>query len=203
MKHSVLIVDDEQSVRKSLSSVLATYGFRTASCGNAREAMERIQKSAPDCVVLDVRMPDMDGLSLQRMLAQTAVGLPVIMITGHADISMAVQAMRNGAFDFIEKPVDDELLVASITSAIEQRKQTAASGPDEESLMARFGQLTDREKSVAEMVAEGYSSAAIASTFSISVRTVDHHRASVLAKMQATSLPQLIRYLLQILPAKP
>ncbi len=110
-------------------------------------------------------MPDMDGLSLQRMLAQTAVGLPVIMITGHADISMAVQAMRNGAFDFIEKPVDDELLVASITSAIEQRKQTAGSGPDEKSLMARFGLLTDREKSVAEMVAEGYSSAAIASTF--------------------------------------
>jgi two-component system, LuxR family, response regulator FixJ len=202
VKRSVLIVDDERSVRESLSSVLSTYGFKTTSCGNAREAMDRIQKSGPDCVVLDVRMPDMDGLSLQRMLTQTAAGLPVIMITGHADISMAVQAMRNGAFDFIEKPIDDELLVASITSAIEQRKQTVGSGPDEKSLMARFRQLTDREKSVAEMVAEGYSSAAIASTFSISVRTVDHHRASVLAKMQATSLPQLIRYLLRILPPK-
>ena len=200
MKHSVLIVDDEQSVHESLSSVLATYGFRTASCGHAQEAVERIQKSAPDCVVLDVRMPDMDGLSLQRILAQNAAGLPVIMITGHADISMAVQAMRNGAFDFIEKPVDDEQLVASITSAIEQRKHAAGSGPDEKSLIARYVLLTERERSVAEMVAEGYSSAAIASTFSISVRTVDHHRASVLAKMQATSLPQLIRYLLLILP---
>ena len=200
MKHNVLIVDDEQSVRESLSSVLATYGFRTASCGRAREAMELMRRSAPDCVVLDVRMPDMDGLSLQRMLAQTAVGLPVVMITGHADISMAVQAMRNGAFDFIEKPVDDEQLVASIRSAIEQRKQASGPGPDEKSLMVRYELLTEREKSVAEMVAGGYSSAAIASTFSISVRTVDHHRASILAKMKATSLPQLIRFLLRILP---
>lgn len=203
MKHRVLIIDDEQSVRDSLSSVLATYGFRAASCSRASEAMELIRKSVPDCVVLDVRMPEMDGLALQRVLAQTAANLPVIMITGHADIAMAVHAMRNGAYDFIEKPIDDEQLVASINAAIDQRRQASSAGPDEQSLLARYELLTDREKSVAEMVAEGYSSAAIASTFSISVRTVDHHRASVLAKMQATSLPQLIRYLLRILPSKP
>jgi two-component system, LuxR family, response regulator FixJ len=203
VKHRVLIIDDEQSVRDSLSSVLATYGFRAASCSRASEAMELIRKSVPDCVVLDVRMPEMDGLALQRVLAQTAANLPVIMITGHADIAMAVHAMRNGAYDFIEKPIDDEQLVASINAAIDQRRQASSAGPDEQSLLARYGLLTDREKSVAEMVAEGYSSAAIASTFSISVRTVDHHRASVLAKMQATSLPQLIRYLLRILPSKP
>jgi two-component system response regulator FixJ len=203
VKHRVLIIDDEQSVRDSLSSVLATYGFRAASCSRASEAMELIRKSVPDCVVLDVRMPEMDGLALQRVLAQTAANLPVIMITGHADIAMAVHAMRNGAYDFIEKPIDDEQLVASINAAIDQRRQASSAGPDEQSLLARYELLTDREKSVAEMVAEGYSSAAIASTFSISVRTVDHHRASVLAKMQATSLPQLIRYLLRILPSKP
>ena len=203
MKHRVLIIDDEQSVRDSLSSVLATYGFRAASCSRASEALELIRKSVPDCVVLDVRMPEMDGLALQRVLAQTAANLPVIMITGHADIAMAVHAMRNGAYDFIEKPIDDEQLVASINAAIDQRRQASSAGPDEQSLLARYELLTDREKSVAEMVAEGYSSAAIASTFSISVRTVDHHRASVLAKMQATSLPQLIRYLLRILPSKP
>ena len=203
MKHRVLIIDDEQSVRDSLSSVLATYGFRAASCSRASEAMELIRKSVPDCVVLDVRMPEMDGLALQRVLAQTAANLPVIMITGHADIAMAVHAMRNGAYDFIEKPIDDEQLVASINAAIDQRRQASSAGPDEQSLLARYELLTDREKSVAEMVAEGYSSAAIASTFSISVRTVDHHRASVLAKMQATSLPQLIRYLLRLLPSKP
>jgi len=203
VKHRVLIIDDEQSVRDSLSSVLATYGFRAASCSRASEAMELIRKSVPDCVVLDVRMPEMDGLALQRVLAQTAANLPVIMITGHADIAMAVHAMRNGAYDFIEKPIDDEQLVASINAAIDQRRQASSAGPDEQSLLARYELLTDREKSVAEMVAEGYSSAAIASTFSISVRTVDHHRASVLAKMQATSLPQLIRYLLRLLPSKP
>ena len=108
MKHRVMIIDDEQSVRDSLAAVLATYGFRTASCGNAHQALEAIRKSAPDCVVLDVRMPEMDGLALQRMLAQTAANLPVVIITGHADIAMAVQAMRNGASDFIEKPIDDE-----------------------------------------------------------------------------------------------
>ena len=198
-----MIIDDEQSVRDSLSAVLATYGFRTASSGNAREALEAIRKSAPDCVVVDVRMPEMDGLALQRMLAQTAANLPVIIITGHADIAMAVQAMRNGASDFIEKPIDDEQLVASIHAAIDQKKHASRSGPDEKALLARLELLTEREKSVAEMVAEGYSSAAIAAAFSISVRTVDHHRASILAKMQATSLPQLIRYLLRILPPKP
>lgn len=203
MKHKVLIIDDEQSVRQSLSAVLGTYGFKTATCGRAKEAMESIQALVPDCVVLDVRMPGMSGLALQRVLAQTAVNLPVIIITGHADIAMAVHAMRNGAYDFIEKPVDDEQLVASINAAIDQKKNAFRAGPDEQSLLFRYGLLTDREKSVADMVAEGYSSAAIASTFSISVRTVDHHRASVLAKMQATSLPQLIRYLLTITPSKP
>lgn len=203
MKHNVLIIDDEQSVRQSLSAVLATYGFKTATCSRAKDAIESIQASVPDCVVLDVRMPGMSGLALQRVLAQTAANLPVIMITGHADIAMAVHAMRNGAYDFIEKPVDDEQLVASINAAIDQKKNASRAGPDEQSLLARYELLTDREKSVADMVAEGYSSAAIASTFSISVRTVDHHRASVLAKMQATSLPQLIRYLLTILPSKP
>jgi len=202
VKHRVMIIDDEQSVRDSLSAVLATYGFRTASCGNAHEALEMIRKSTPDCVVLDVRMPEIDGLALQRMLAQTAANLPVIIITGHADIAMAVQAMRNGASDFIEKPIDDEQLVASIQAAIDQKRHASRSGPDEKSLLARLATLTERERSVAEMVAEGYSSAAIAAAFSISVRTVDHHRASILAKMQATSLPQLIRYLLRILPPK-
>jgi len=203
VKHRVMIIDDEQSVRDSLSAVLATYGFRTASSGSAREALEAIRKSVPDCVVLDVRMPEIDGLALQRMLAQTAANLPVIIITGHADIAMAVQAMRNGASDFIEKPIDDEQLVASIQAAIDQKKHASRSGPDEKALLARHELLTEREKSVAEMVAEGYSSAAIAAAFSISVRTVDHHRASILAKMQATSLPQLIRYLLRILPPRP
>lgn len=201
-QHQVLIVDDEQSVRESLSSVLETYGFKTATCSRVSEAMEIIAKSATDCVILDIRMPEMDGLTFQRILAQTAINLPVIMITGHADVQMAVHAMRNGAYDFIEKPIDDVQLVASINAAVGQRKQASSRTDDHRSLLARYAQLTDREKSVAGMVAEGYSSAAIASTFSISVRTVDHHRASILAKLQASSLPQLIRYLISILPSR-
>lgn len=179
MKQHVMIVDDDDAVRSSMASVLGTYGFKTTSYGATGVALEAIHSLQPDCVLLDVRMPEMDGLMAQRLLSETAPQLPVIMITGHGDIAMAVRAMKNGAFDFIEKPIDDAQLVNAIRTAVETPRRTSQKGPDEQSLSKRYKLLTERERSVASMVAEGYSSAAIAATLSISVRTVDHHRASI------------------------
>lgn len=193
-----MIVDDEEAMRLSLSSILSTYGFKTSAFADAAEALEASKDLDLDCVLMDVRLPGMDGLTAQRLMREALPTLPVIMITGHGDVAMAVRAMKNGAYDFVEKPIDDEQLVLSIDAAVAARRRSARRGPDASALAARYEKLTERERDVATMVADGYSSAAIAATLAISVRTVDHHRASVLAKMQATSLPQLIRFLLTL-----
>ena len=199
MTYKIMIVDDDEAIRLSLASVLKTYGYSVLLFEDAAKAIEKIPSLRPDCVLLDVRMPHIDGLTAQRMIAGSPSAPPVILITGHGDIPMAVKALKSGAADFIEKPIDDERLAEAIKSAIESRRIAAVSSmPNSELLLQRFAQLTERERAVAGMVAEGYSSAAIAATMNISVRTVDHHRASILSKMQATSLPQLIRLLLDV-----
>lgn len=198
MQPEVLIVDDEEGVRQSLASVLSTYDLETASACTAREGIEIVRVRNVGCVLLDVRMPELDGLAALRLIHAIKPGLPVIIITGHADVPMAVQAMKDGAHDFVEKPISDEVLVASIESALTRHRREAAQEPVLTGIMERYATLTPREQAVASLVVDGYSSAAIAATLEISVRTVDHHRASILAKMQATSLPQLLRFLLAV-----
>jgi two-component system, LuxR family, response regulator FixJ len=193
-----MIVDDDEAVRASLSAVLDTYGLSTKAFSSATEALENISSFKPDCVVMDVRMPGLDGLVAQRMISEDIDAVPVILITGHGDVSMAVLAMKNGAHDFIEKPVDDERLADAINSAVADMRQRATDGAEQEALLKRFSLLTNREKLIAKMVSDGFSTYAIASKLEISGRTVDHHRASLMAKMQATSLPQLIRFLLKV-----
>jgi two-component system response regulator FixJ len=198
MKRLVMIVDDEAAVRDSLSSVLSTYGYETLTCASARQALQEIEKLRPDCVVLDVRMPEIDGLQMLQIMKGMDDPPPVIVITGHADVAMAVQAMKIGARDFLEKPVVDEELVSSIGATITSSSQTTDDSSLIKTVSERYAALTPRERDVAELVVQGYSSAAIAAGLSISVRTVDHHRAAILAKMQATSLPQLLRFLLLV-----
>lgn len=196
MNPMIFIVDDDAAVRTSLSSILATYAFATRSFATARKAIERIGEEPCDCMLLDVRMPDLDGLGALKLLQSSSAPPPVIMITGHADVPMAVQAMKLGASDFIEKPVIDEDLVSSIRATLERRKRDDGDANLARAVRERYASLTPREQAVAALVAEGYASAAIAATLGISVRTVDHHRAAILAKMQATSLPQLLKFLL-------
>lgn len=196
MNPMIFIVDDDAAVRTSLSSILATYAFTTRSFATARKAIERIGEEPCDCMLLDVRMPDLGGLGALKLLQSSSAPPPVIMITGHADVPMAVQAMKLGASDFIEKPVIDEDLVSSIRTALERRKRDDGDANLARAVRERYASLTPREQAVAALVAEGYASAAIAATLGISVRTVDHHRAAILAKMQATSLPQLLKFLL-------
>jgi two-component system response regulator FixJ len=194
----IIIIDDDEAVCLSLSSVLATYGIGSRFFTSARKALEELPDTACDCVLLDVRMPELDGMSVLKILQSAGEHPPVIMITGHADVPMAVQAMKLGAADFIEKPVDDERMAEGIRSVLERSKRGTEDVSLSKQIRLRYATLTPREQEVAELVVDGYSSSAIAASLNISVRTVDHHRASILAKMQATSLPQLLRFLLLV-----
>lgn len=196
--HEIMLVDDDAAIRKSLGLLLETYGFHVSAYDSVSKALKAHARKRPDCIVLDVRMPEMDGLAAQRLLAESEDAPPVIFITGHGDVAMAVTAMKNGAFDFVEKPVDDERLVAAITAAIDNAGHGSFRQLDRQALQKRYQTLTEREKAVARLVVDGYSTAAIASILEISPRTVDHHRARILAKMQATTLSQLMRHLLAV-----
>lgn len=198
MNRLIVIIDDDAAVCGSLGSVLATYGFRTQSFTSPRAAIDAIPQLDSGCILLDVRMPELDGLTALKIIQASGEACPIIMITGHADVPMAVQAMKLGAADFVEKPIDDETLVDSIRSAMERNMRDLEEVSLTRTVRDRYATLTPREKSVAALVVEGYSSSAIAANLEISVRTVDHHRASILAKMQATSLPQLLKLLLLV-----
>lgn len=198
MNQLIVIIDDDAAVCGSLSSVLATYGFRTHSFTSPRAAIDALPQLDCGCILLDVRMPELDGLTALKIIQSSGEACPIIMITGHADVPMAVQAMKLGAADFVEKPIDDETLVDSIRSAMERTVRDLEEVSLTRTVRDRYATLTPREKSVATLVVEGYSSSAIAANLEISVRTVDHHRASILAKMQATSLPQLLKLLLLV-----
>lgn len=195
---TILVIDDDEALRSSLQSLLPTYGFTVVAFESPLQGLETIRASPPDVIILDVKMPDMDGLSVLQLVSEIAPQVPVIMLTGYGEVPAAVRAMKIGAYDFIEKPIDDAKLVDIINNAIQARSiQEQLSAPKDEAT-ARFRSLSEREKTVALMVADGYSSAAIAATLNISIRTVEHHRASILAKMKATSLPQLLKLLLAI-----
>lgn len=194
----IAVVDDVAAVRGSLKALLETYGYLVETYESAETFFEAISDKQLSCVLFDVRMPGMDGLAAQRLLSERAPGLPAIIITGHGDIDMAVQAMKEGAFDFIEKPIDDAKLVASVASAVTRATEARTAEGKRAEILQKYDRLTKRERDVFRLVADGYSSVAIASTLSISIRTVDHHRASIHAKMEAASVSQLVKMALHI-----
>ena len=187
----IFIVDDEERICTSLTSILTTYGYDASAYDSVEALLKGLAAARPDLILLDVRMPGVDGLEAQKLLAAREDSPPVIIMSGHGDIAMAVAAVKAGAHDFIEKPIDDEKLAASIAQALAQ--DAGKSG-----LAERLAKLSPRERSVAALVVKGYSTIAIAGELGISNRTVDHHRASILAKMEATSLPQLISLLMDV-----
>ncbi|MFO0990951.1 MAG: response regulator [Hyphomicrobiales bacterium] len=197
MKHRVAIIDDDAPARTSLAEVLKTYGYAVAEFASGPEFMAIPDPGAFQCILLDMRMPEIDGTEVQKRLRAKGSRTPIIFITGHGDVPLAVRAMRGGAFDFVEKPVHDEELNATIEAAIASVKREAIE-PDSESLHAeRLARLTPREREVMDLVVEGRSSAAIGVILGVSHRTVDHHRARILEKMDVASIAGLIRAVLK------
>jgi two-component system response regulator FixJ len=194
--YTVHVVDDEEPVRKSLAFLLATAGF-TVRLHESATAFLAVAASIRDaCLVTDLRMPDMSGVDLLRKLQPRKNRLPAIVITGHGDVPMAVEAMKAGALDFIEKPFEDEVLIEAIKRAAATLNAAPDARDDLSAIHARLTLLTDRERQVLSGVVAGLPNKSIAYDLDISPRTVEVHRASVMSKMQAKSLPELVRMVL-------
>jgi two-component system response regulator FixJ len=194
----VYVVDDEPAVCDSLNSLLGTYGFAVESFASGGDLLERVESGSTGCVVADVRMPGISGIDLQRELSRRGVPLPVVIITGHGDVPMAVESLKAGAVDFIEKPIDDDRLVKSIRMAIDRDRTAREQGEETQRVAERAVTLTQREGQVMDLIVVGYSNNAIAEKLGISARTVEHYRANIMQKMQAASLAQLVRMTIRL-----
>lgn len=187
------LIDDDDAVRQSLAFALTTAGLAVRAYESAVAFLEALPGVQPGCVVTDVRMPGIDGLELQRRLNEQAVNLPVIIITGHGDVRLAVEAMKAGAIDFIEKPFDDDILLAAIQNAIERYDRTGERAQEAAQTRARLASLSPRETEVLQGLLAGHPNKTIAYDLKLSARTVEVHRANVMTKMGAGSLSDLVR----------
>ncbi|TPK72425.1 response regulator transcription factor FixJ [Mesorhizobium sp. B2-3-3] len=189
----VHVVDDDVDVRKSLGFLLATADFAVRLHESATAFLTAATDRLEGCVVTDVRMPGIDGIELLRELRKRGYKLPVIVMTGHADVALAVQAMKEGAADFIEKPFDDEALLGAIRSALDNSNQLNATHPQSADIQRRRSTLSERERQVLDGLVSGMPNKTIAYDLGISPRTVEIHRANVMSKMGAGSLSHLVR----------
>ena len=190
---AVHVIDDDEAVRHSLAFLFESAGLPVCAYESA-PAFLRVATGLTDgCVLTDVRMPDMDGLALQRRLAELGVRLPVIVMTGHGDVPVAVQALKAGAADFIEKPFDDDALLAAVRAALAASRLDRERDAEAERVSARLANLTPRERQVFDRLVAGQQNKAIAQDLGSSPRTVEVHRARVMEKMGARNLPELVR----------
>lgn len=190
---TVFIVEDDEAVRDSLRLMLESLGHKVASFGRADEFLEAYDPELPGCLVLDIRMPGMNGMELQRKLNAMTSILPIIFVTGHGDVPMAVEAMQQGAVDFVQKPYREQDLLDKIQTAIAQDTENRQELQEVQLIAGRYDELTPREREVMEMMVDGKANKVIAIDLDISQRTVEIHRARVMEKMNARSLAQLVR----------
>jgi FixJ family two-component response regulator len=189
----VFIVDDDPEVRKALDSLIRSVGYMVQSFASAQEFLRLKSTDAPGCLVLDVRLPGLSGLDLQGELNQANAQLPIVFITGHGDIPMSVRAMKAGAMEFLTKPFRDQDLLDAIGQAIERDRASRQDRKDLEELRQRFGSLTERERDVMRLVADGVLNKQIAARLGNSEVTVKIQRAQVMHKMRADSLADLVK----------
>jgi two-component system response regulator FixJ len=189
----VHIIDDDEDIRRALAFLLGTAGLAVRVHESALKFLENLDTLQPGCIVSDVRMPGMDGLELQQRLKTMGVEMPIIIMTGHADVPLAVQAMKAGAVDFIEKPFDDETLLSAIRIALDVYDKNGQSSIEIAQIQARLDTLSAREKEVLEGLLAGHANKTIAYDLELSPRTVEVHRANVMSKMKARSLSELVR----------
>lgn len=190
---TIHIIDDEDAIRRSTSFVLKTSGFAVKAWPSGRAFLKEVRHAPLGCILLDIRMPDMDGLEVQEQLNERGITMPVIVMTGHGDVSIAVQAMKAGAVDFIEKPFEKAILMAAIDAAFERILRTGAASARAEEATIIVGALTAREREVLEGLAKGMPNKTIGYDLGISPRTVEVHRANIMTKLNAHSLSEALR----------
>ncbi|AXE92146.1 response regulator transcription factor [Paraburkholderia terricola] len=187
----VFVVDDDDSVRRALARLIQSAGYRVETFGSAHAFLDRMRAdTCPACVVLDIQLPDISGLELQRELN---AALPIVFITGHGDIPMTVEAMKAGATDFLPKPVRDTDLLRAIGQAFERLAQTYAVHCELDAIRLRLGRLTPRERQVMSLIVTGRPNKRVADELGTVEKTIKAHRARVMAKMEVTSLAELVR----------
>jgi FixJ family two-component response regulator len=189
----VFVVDDDPSMRRSLESLLRSVGNDVRLFASAQEFMQAPRPDAPGCLVLDVRLPGMSGLTFQQELAKASIDLPVIFITGYGDIPMSVRAMKAGAAEFLTKPFDEQALLDAIHAAIERDRVRRRDAASLAVLSARYDELTEREKQIMKLVVAGWVNKQIANELGLSLVTVKVHRGQVMRKMLARSVAELVR----------
>ena len=195
---TVFVIDDQKAVRDALGEMLSVFGFDVETFASADGFLAASHERMLGCVVADVRMPGTDGIELVRELARRQMKLPVVLISGHADVPMAVAGIKAGAEDFIEKPVDDAQLVAAINRGLARLLERQSQQSTGEALTAQFARLTPRQVEIFDLVASGYTSQAIAARLTISTRTVESYRAEIMEKMQAQSVAVLVRQAIRL-----
>lgn len=205
---TVYVIDDDQAVRDSLVWLLESVGLTVSTYSSATAFIEdrvRNGQTLAGCAVVDIRLPGMSGLDLQDALSKSGIELPVIIITGHGDVPVAVRAMKAGAVDFIEKPFNDQLLLDRVREALERDQQRQHKVTERQQVQGRLARLTPRERQVMDLVIQGKLNKQIAAQLNLSPKTVEVHRAHVMDKMEAGSLAELVRITLAagIGPATP
>ncbi len=192
-RSTVYIVDDDQATRKSLRWLVETLGVPVKTFHCAVSFLDAYDAGQPGCLVLDVMMPGMSGLELQRELKSRGIDIPVIVLTGYADVPSAVRALKDGAFEFLEKPLNDDVLLERIQQALALDSKRRRERGDLGRVRERIGRLTPREHEVLGLVVDGLSSKQIAARLDVSFKTVEAHRAKIMKKMEAESVAQLVR----------
>jgi len=189
----ILVVDDDVSVREALGGLIQSAGWRVETFASAQEFLARLPADAPGCLVLDVHLPGLSGLELQKRMAEIDLDIPIIFITGHGDVPTSVRAMKAGALEFLTKPFADQDLLEAIRQAIRRNQATRQQRAKMRELQDHYRSLTPREREVMERVVSGLLNKQIAAELGISEITVKAHRGQVMHKMQAQSLPDLVR----------
>lgn len=199
---TVALIDDDAAVLHSMRLLIESRDITVSCYESAEEFLEGLSDAKPSCVIADVRMPGMTGLELQRELKYRNLEAPLILISGHADVSMAVQALKNGAFDFFEKPYDGESLANSVTDAVQKARRQVSEQSERDDIAERLKALSPRQREVLEFVAAGMSNKQIAAKLSISPRTVETYRAWVMERIGAQNVADLVRKVSAFLPAE-
>jgi two-component system response regulator FixJ len=194
---TVFVVDDEPDVRDALRLLIRSSGHAVQAFASAREFLDQVKLDTPGCLVLDVRMPEMTGLDLQEELGRRGLRIPIVFISGHGDIPMAVRAVQGGAVNFLEKPFSDEALLAAIEQALTRDAEAREHHNELAHVQARLEQLTPRERDVLRFLVEGAVNKVVARELDLSVRTVEIHRARILSKMGVSNASQLVKLVVE------